>query len=292
MVRTIIMDMDKKSLLEWYHDAGVDEATDDQTIDHFAARTPSMAAPPESVAAAPEPSVRIAAPLLRHSPSAAIAAARTLSDQARTLADLEASVRAFDGCAIKKTASKTVFSDGNPQSRVMIIGEAPGAQEDIQGIPFCGPSGQLLDRMLAAIGLDRSSVYISNTVFWRPPGNRQPSTEETSACLPFVERHIALIHPSLLILAGGTATTTLLNKDTSISRLRGRFYDYTNSYLSAPPSHRRHLSPLLPVAFSTAKKAGLGRSINHSGVFTSIVHRLSELKYKRIVNKTPLSLAI
>ncbi len=124
-----------------------------------------------------------------------MSASRQLADNAKTLAELEAAVRAFDGCAIKKTASKTVFCDGNPKAKVMIIGEAPGAQEDIQGIPFCGPSGKLLDAMLAAIGLDRTSVYISNTVFWRPPGNRQPTPEETATCLPFVEKHIALVRP-------------------------------------------------------------------------------------------------
>jgi DNA polymerase len=173
---------------------------------------------------------------LHHSPAAAVATARTLADNAKTLAELEEALRNFDGCAIKKTASKTVFSDGNPDSQVMIIGEAPGAQEDIQGIPFCGPSGQLLDRMLASIGLDRTKVYISNTVFWRPPGNRQPSPEETSICLPFVEKHIALINPKVLILSGGTATTTLLRKDSSISRLRGKFYEYSNPYMDKPVS--------------------------------------------------------
>ncbi|NBO19007.1 MAG: uracil-DNA glycosylase, partial [Proteobacteria bacterium] len=114
------------------------------------------------------------------------------------------------------------------------IGEAPGAQEDLQGIPFCGPSGALLDKMLAAIGLDRRSVYISNSVFWRPPGNRQPSAEETMICQPFVEKHIALVKPALLILAGGTATTAVLRKEASISRLRGKLYPYTNPYITEP----------------------------------------------------------
>lgn len=164
-----------------------------------------------------------------------MAAARELADRATSLTGLEAMVRAFDGCAIKKTASKTVFADGNPKARLMVIGEAPGAQEDRQGIPFCGPSGQLLDRMLAAIGLNRAeSAYISNTVFWRPPGNRQPSPEETSACLPFVEKHIALVRPALLMLSGGTAVTTLLRQDTSVSRLRGKLYEYRNPYLDTP----------------------------------------------------------
>ncbi|NBX03228.1 MAG: uracil-DNA glycosylase, partial [Alphaproteobacteria bacterium] len=109
-----------------------------------------------------------------------------------------------------------------------------GAEEDMQGIPFCGPSGKLLDKMLAAIGLDRNTVYISNTVFWRPPGNRQPTPDETNICLPFVEKHIALIAPQLLILSGGTAIHTLLKNDLSVARLRGKFYDYQNEYMAAP----------------------------------------------------------
>jgi len=224
-------------------EAGADEAVGDEAVDYFASgewRVTSDEKKNTSQHPVQPPLTTHHSPLatqspLHHSPSAAIAASRALADKAATLAELEAAVRSFDGCAIKKTANKTVFSDGNPQGRVMIIGEAPGAQEDIQGIPFCGPSGKLLDAMLAAIGLTRAAnVYISNTVFWRPPGNRQPSPEETSTCLPFVEKHIALVKPALLILSGGTATTTLLRKDTSISRLRGKFYDYTNPYLETP----------------------------------------------------------
>lgn len=239
--------MAKKALLEWYIAAGVDEATGDEPRDYFAAKhnvilSEAKDIHPQTVAKDPSTSPATSAgfaqdykkSILHHSPSAASQAARVLADSCNTLTELEAAVRAFDGCALKKTASKTVFSDGNPKARVMIIGEAPGAQEDIQGIPFCGPSGALLDRMLAAIGLDRTKVYISNTVFWRPPGNRQPSMEETSICLPLVEKHIALINPALLILSGGTATTTLLQREQSISRLRGKFYEYENQYLTAP----------------------------------------------------------
>lgn len=229
--------MTKKALLEWYQEAGVDEAIDEAPVNYFKVIETPPAAPAAAVEK-PKPQLDIVqpvkAPPLHHTPSAAMTASRALADAANSLEELEAAVRAFDGCAIKKTASKTVFADGNPKGRVMIIGEAPGGQEDIQGIPFCGPSGQLLDRMLASIGLDRTSVYISNTVFWRPPGNRQPSPEETAICLPFVERHIALVKPVLLVLSGGTATTTLLGRDTSISRLRGKFYEYSNPYLETP----------------------------------------------------------
>ena len=229
--------MDKKMLLEWHMEAGADEAVGNESVNHFGIRHEASGIREEKKATLSSPNPQSPIPNaspLHHSPSAALSASRVLADNANTLTELEAAVRAFDGCAIKKTASKTVFCDGNPKARVMIIGEAPGAQEDIQGIPFCGPSGKLLDSMLAAIGLDRTSVYISNTVFWRPPGNRQPSPEETSTCLPFVEKHIALVKPALLILSGGTATTTLLRKDISISRLRGKLYDYTNPYLKEP----------------------------------------------------------
>ncbi len=232
--------MQNHQLLEWYLDAGVDEAISDTPTNYFAlpalARKEPISEPAAEASAteAPSPAIKATstATPLHYTPSAAMAMARELADKAASLEELEAMVRGFDGCAIKKTASKTVFSDGNPKGRVMIIGEAPGAQEDVQGIPFCGPSGQLLDRMLASIGLDRGSVFISNTVFWRPPGNRQPSMEETQTCLPFVEKIIALVKPELLILSGGTSTTTLLKKDTSITRLRGKLYDYGNSYLA------------------------------------------------------------
>lgn len=246
--------MDARQLLEWYLEAGVDEAADETAVNYFTAapapvlrETSAIAVPvadavaavladmPPETGSAPARPAAPAAPALHHIPSAAMAAARELAEKASTLAELEAAVRGFDGCAIKKTASKTVFADGNPAARVMIIGEAPGAQEDLQGIPFCGPSGALLDKMFAAIGLNRAdSLYISNTVFWRPPGNRQPSQEEITICQPFVEKHIALVKPDLLILSGGTATTAVLRKETSVSRLRGRLYPYTNPYITEP----------------------------------------------------------
>jgi DNA polymerase len=148
-----------------------------------------------------------------------------------TLEDLRQGLENFGGCGLKETALNTVFADGNPQARVMVVGEAPGADEDRQGIPFVGVSGQLLDAMLAAIGLNRTTVYISNVVPWRPPGNRPPSTEEIVACLPFIERHIALINPQILVLLGATATRSLLNTQQGIGRLRGQWVAYTNPYL-------------------------------------------------------------
>lgn len=225
--------MTNKALLEWYVAAGVDEAVGDEAVNYFKPAPAIVVSEVKELpaqAVAQDDSKKTNA--LHHSPSAAAALARELADKASSMEELEAAIRGFDGCAIKKTASKTVFGDGNPKARIMIIGEAPGAQEDVQGIPFCGPSGALLDRMLASIGLDRSTVFISNTVYWRPPGNRQPSMEETSTCLPFVEKMIALVNPGLLILSGGTATTAVLAKDQSISKLRGKFYQYSNPYLA------------------------------------------------------------
>ncbi len=226
------------ALLKWQVEMGADEAIGNEPRNYFAA--PSLRATGEAIQPVHEKeldrhdSSSLAMTKLQASPALAAGSARELADKATTLAELEAAVRAFDGCALKKTAAKTVFADGNPEAELMIIGEAPGADEDRQGIPFCGVSGKLLDKMLAAIGYDRSSAYITNTVFWRPPGNRQPSTEETSICLPFVEKHIALVAPKLLLLAGGTAAGALLRREESIGRLRGKTYDYTNPYMTHP----------------------------------------------------------
>ncbi|WP_333024073.1 uracil-DNA glycosylase [Wolbachia endosymbiont of Pentidionis agamae] len=164
-------------------------------------------------------------------PSDYIIEARKAANSSITIDELRGKVESFEGCEIKKTAKNTVFSDGNSNSKIMLIGEAPGANEDIQGIPFCGVSGALLDKMLNSIGLDRTKVYISNTVFWRPPGNRKPTDLELDLCKPFVEKHIALVLPQVLILVGGIACYSLLDHTKTISSLRGKFYSYTNQYL-------------------------------------------------------------
>jgi len=160
---------------------------------------------------------------------------RQIANNCPTLQALKAAVQNFDGCLLKKTASNTVFSDGNPSAKVMLIGEAPGANEDLQGIPFCGESGKLLDKVLKSIGLVReSSIYITNSIFWRPPGNRKPTDEEIKCCLPFVEKHIAFIKPKLIILAGSVALQTLFGNTGSISKQRQRILSYKNEYLDAP----------------------------------------------------------
>lgn len=155
--------------------------------------------------------------------NAAASSSRSLAQSANTLDELKAVIENFDGCSLKKTALHTVFARGNPKADVMLIGEAPGAEEDRLGKPFVGLSGQLLDRILAAIGLDKDSVYISNIVNWRPPGNRQPTPEEVALCLPFILRHIELVSPKVIVLLGGTAVKALLNVSEGIIKIRGKW---------------------------------------------------------------------
>jgi len=150
------------------------------------------------------------------------------------LKDLEKAVRDFDGCHLKKMATNTVFCDGDPKSKVMIIGEAPGNNEDLQGIPFCGDSGKLMNEMFASIGMPREKIYITNSLFWRPPGNRRPTDDELAMCKPFVEKHISLVAPKLIVLMGATAMYSVLGSDDAISKVRGKFIDYNNPYLSNP----------------------------------------------------------
>lgn len=160
---------------------------------------------------------------------------RLLAEKCQTLDELRQAMQEFNDCPLKLTATNTVFSDGNPEAKIMVIGEAPGADEDVQGKPFVGMSGQLLDRMFATIGLSRQiNIYITNIIPWRPPGNRQPTTQEITQCLPFVQRHIELINPDLLILVGGVAAKTILDTNEGIMRLRGRWHTYISEKLPSP----------------------------------------------------------
>lgn len=153
--------------------------------------------------------------------------AGALARAANSLDELQAAMQQFDGCALKRTARQLVFADGAPDARIMLVGEAPGAEEDRIGKPFVGRSGQLLDRMLAAIGLDRSSVFIANTVPWRPPGNRTPTPQESAICRPFIERQIELVNPDVLVCLGGPAAQALLGVREGVLRIRGRWQHYT-----------------------------------------------------------------
>ncbi|MBT5109591.1 MAG: uracil-DNA glycosylase [Rhodospirillaceae bacterium] len=213
--------------LRWSVDAGADEAIGDAPINRYAQEAP---APPSF---APEPAradAQATTPSTTTPSAAAISPlaqdSRRIAQSADSLESLRAALETFDGCPLKKTATNLVFGDGEPNADVMIIGEAPGAEEDRKGAPFVGASGQLLDRMLATIGLARESVYITNVLFWRPPGNRNPTSAEVAACLPFVQRHIELVSPKVLVFVGGAAAKTLLDRTEGIMRLRGKWYDY------------------------------------------------------------------
>jgi DNA polymerase len=153
-------------------------------------------------------------------------AAAALARSAASLDELRALLERFDGCNLRLTATQLVFADGNPSARLMLVGEAPGRDEDLQGLPFVGRSGQLLDRMLAAIGLDRTSAYIANVVPWRPPGNRTPTPQETAVCRPFIQRQIELVAPDILICLGGAAAKEILSTTEGILKLRGQWRSY------------------------------------------------------------------
>jgi DNA polymerase len=209
--------------LRWQVEAGADETIGDTPVDRTRPAPAAKAAP--EPAPPPTPAPRPAAAVVL-SPDAAVESARRLAESAASIDELKTAVEAYDGCALKKTATNTVFGDGNPAARIMFVGEAPGADEDRQGLPFVGVSGQLLDRMLAHIGLDRTSFYIANILFWRPPGNRNPTVAEIATCLPFVERMIELVGPDVLVPVGGSAAKTLLDRKEGIMRLRGAWYDY------------------------------------------------------------------
>jgi DNA polymerase len=201
--------------IEW----GADEALDDARIDRRQARMP----PYKTLAAAPKAVSRTFA-TMRTGP----AEAAELAANCSTLEALRAAMDSFAGCALKDTATHLVFADGAADARIMVIGEAPGAEEDRAGRPFIGAAGQLLDRMLASIGLDRTKVRIANIVPWRPPGNRNPSESEISVCLPFLHRHVALIRPACLLVLGAVAAKALLaepERQSGIRRLRGVWRD-------------------------------------------------------------------
>jgi uracil-DNA glycosylase family 4 len=226
--------------LDWYRSMGVDEVIGDCPIDRTEpARSSSggtadvspigRAAPPTSYARGTTAPLLARAPHRPEFPSAssAAASAREIAAACHDLAALEAAVGAFDGCALKETAISLCFADGGPHAEVMLIGEAPGAEEDRLGRPFVGQSGKLLDKMLATIGLQRGSVYITNVIYWRPPGNRSPTQAEIAACQPFLERQIELLKPKIIVFLGGIAARGLLGVKEGVTKLRGRRFVYT-----------------------------------------------------------------
>jgi uracil-DNA glycosylase len=223
-----------EALLEFYVEAGVDLALDETPHDRFAEsardREPPRA-PERSVITTIVPRLEPAQPSRTAFTAAASAddaalAARARAREAKTLDELKVMLTNFEGCALKQTAKNLCFADGSPQARVMFVGEAPGAEEDRAGLPFVGRSGQLLDRMLAAIGLDRTSVYIANLVPWRPPGNRTPTPQEAAICRPFIDRQIELCDPDIVVCLGAPSAQALLGIKEGILRSRGKWFAY------------------------------------------------------------------
>ncbi|SMX37745.1 uracil-DNA glycosylase [Maliponia aquimaris] len=206
-----------RAALEWQLEMGVDEAILDAPVDRFAAEAALKEA---HVARAAAPVARAAAAPVK-AEADPVAEAQALAEAAADLEALRAALAGFEHCALKRGARSLVFADGVPGARVMLVGEAPGREEDMQGKPFVGRAGQLLDRMLGAVGLSRTeSVYITNVLPWRPPQNREPTPEEIAMLLPFLRRHIALADPDLLVIMGNTSAQALLGKR-GITRLRG-----------------------------------------------------------------------
>jgi uracil-DNA glycosylase len=249
---------DLRALLAFYVEAGVDAVLDEAPVNRFTAEAPPPRSPqvpagePSSSPQAPPrtrppfsgpgdlmPNARSLSPSLPSpaggggtgedappAPDAAIMAARRAAASATSLDALRDLLERFEGCALRLTAKRLVFADGNPHARVMFVGEAPGREEDIAGLPFVGRSGQLLDSMMAAIGLDRTTAYIANIIPWRPPGNRTPTPQESQICLPFIKRQIELADPDILVCLGGPSAAALLGLTEGIRRSRGRWRVY------------------------------------------------------------------
>jgi uracil-DNA glycosylase len=222
-------------LLAFYQEAGIDTLIGERPVDRLAETSaaqeagggnispPIVRAPTQKPTTQPKPILKAAPPV---SAEAAVMAARAAAREVKSLEELRAIMDAFEGCALRNTAKQLVFADGDPQASLMFVGEAPGRDEDLAGLPFVGRSGKLLDQMLAAIGLSRSSVYIANIIPWRPPGNRTPTPQESAICLPFITRQIELVDPDILVCLGNPSTQTLLNTREGITRTRGRWFSY------------------------------------------------------------------
>ena len=271
---------DALSTLNWLVEAGADEAITDQPVNRLVAKAqvaPLPPAAPERPAPARPVPARAPAPLPLDGD--AIGTAQAAAAAATSLAELKAALEAFDGCALKRTATNTVFADGIAEGRVMLIGEAPGRDEDRVGKPFVGRAGQLLDKMLASIALDRkSNAYITNVINWRPPDNRDPTPEEAAACLPFLRRHIELAQPRLIILLGAVAARHVVGVTDGIMRLRGRWLEYRigdmmvplmptlhPAYLLRQPAHKKLAWRDLQAVRDRMQALGLPEIVAHSG---------------------------
>jgi DNA polymerase len=264
-----------RALLDFYAEAGVDALVGETPLDRLSVARIDLAPPAiveqtRDVAQTPERAPITRAPDMRPriapvpnpdtnfagaapaAPDIAVMAAREAARSAASLVELREILSKFEGCALRGTAKQLVFADGNPQARVMFVGEAPGREEDLEGLPFVGRSGKLLDLMMAAIGLNRTTAYIANIIPWRPPGNRTPTPQESQICLPFIRRQIELANPDVLVCMGGPASQTLLGIKQGIRATRGRWFDfhtgtreiraiatYHPAYLLRTPSEKR-----------------------------------------------------
>jgi uracil-DNA glycosylase len=231
---------DAPETLNWLVEAGADEAIGETPVNRLQAKpTPSQ---PTPMSAQPAASASKPAPV----GGDGVADAQALAAAATTLAELKSAMEGFEGCSLKRTATNTVFADGTPDGRVMFIGEAPGRDEDRIGKPFVGRAGQLLDKMLASIGLDRkTNAYITNVINWRPPENRDPSPEEAAMCLPFLRRHIELADPKVIVLLGAVAGRHVMGLSDGIMKSRGRWMEYRVGDRMAPIMPTLHPAYLL-----------------------------------------------
>lgn len=235
-------------ILSWYLEAGVDEVISDTPTDFFAQQ---KSAAPTTRAAPTQGSPTTTTVQSRVPQAASVLAAddtansaRELAQSCETLEELEAALGKFDGCGLKSTATNLVFGDGAADARLMFIGEAPGRDEDIQGKPFVGRSGQLLDKMMQSIGLERENVFTTNVISWRPPGNRTPTPFETAVCRPFIDRQIELVQPEIIVFLGGVAAKEMLDTPTGIMRLRGKWTNFsigTQEFAALPTLHPAYL---------------------------------------------------
>jgi uracil-DNA glycosylase len=225
-----------EEMLRWYAEAGVDSCLDDEPHDRFAEAEQELLAAKQAATAPkllPQSTAQLRsveqprmAALVTSSPDEAAILAKAQANTAKTLLELRTIMNSFSGCALKATATQLVFGDGDEAAKIMFVGEVPGREEDATGVPFVGPPGLLLNKMLNAIGLKRSDVYVSQIVPWRPPGNRTATLQEMAICKPFITRQIELVNPEILVCLGGPASQTLLNQTLGILNIRGHWIDY------------------------------------------------------------------
>ncbi|MEZ5690913.1 MAG: uracil-DNA glycosylase [Rickettsiales bacterium] len=238
--------MNKKALLEWQFEAGIDEAVDELPNNYFnISKSKSVnSSKPQKLSESNDNSKVLGkqhnAPVnnssgtsstLHLSPTNAENEAVAIAGNCNSISELKEAIDKFEGCQLKRTATNTVFADGNPNAKIMVIGDIAGDEDDMVGTPFLGKSGKMFDKMLMSIGLDRGNTYLTNIIFWRPPGGKQANPEQIKICLPFTRRHIELVKPEFIILLGGTSACALLETEQTVAKLRGKIHEYSYNNL-------------------------------------------------------------